>query len=48
MDSGKIKTVKEELERLILEAFFLGVTTDELIQLVEKMNASKRGGENVD
>lgn len=48
MDSGKIKTVKEELKRLILEAFFLGVTTDELIQLVEKMNASKRGGENVD
>ncbi|SEN22190.1 GntR family transcriptional regulator [Mesobacillus persicus] len=44
-DSEKITTVKEELERLILEAFFLGVTTDELIQLVQKLNASKGGGE---
>lgn len=44
-DTGKIKTVKEELGRLILEALFLGVTVDELIKLVEKIDASKGGGE---
>jgi GntR family transcriptional regulator len=47
-DSENIKSVKRELERLILEALYLGVTTEEIIQLVERLDASKRGGEKDD
>lgn len=47
-DSEKVVNVKAELERLILEALYLGVTTDELIMLVEKLDASKGGGEDND
>jgi GntR family transcriptional regulator len=47
-DSEKVVGVKAELERLILEALYLGVTTEELILLVEKLDASKGGGEGND
>jgi GntR family transcriptional regulator len=47
-DSEKMVGVKAELERLILEALYLGVTTEELILLVKKLDASKGGGEGND
>ncbi|MGM0903143.1 GntR family transcriptional regulator [Mesobacillus maritimus] len=47
-DTEKIVAVKAELERLILEALYLGVSTEELILLVEKLDASKGGGESND
>lgn len=47
-DAEKVVGVKAELERLILEALYLGVTTEELILLVEKLDASKGGGEGDD
>jgi len=43
-DSEKISAVKGELDRLILEALYLGITVEELIQLVKDKDASKRGG----
>jgi GntR family transcriptional regulator len=46
--SEKVEAVKTELERLILEALYLGMTTEELIKLVEKLDASKGGGEGND
>jgi len=46
--SEKVVAVKTELERLILEALYLGVTSEELILLVEKLDASKGGGEGND
>lgn len=48
MDSGKIKTVKAELERLILEALYLGITAEELIQIIQNLDASKGGGDRND
>lgn len=47
-DETKIKTVKEELEKLIVEALYLGVSVEELIQLVERLDASKGGGDSRD
>jgi GntR family transcriptional regulator len=46
--SEKVIEVMAELERLILEAFYLGVTTEELMMLVKKLDASKGGGEGSD
>ncbi|MCM3584145.1 GntR family transcriptional regulator [Mesobacillus maritimus] len=43
-DSEKITAVKGELDKLILEALYLGITVEELIQLVKDKDASKRGG----
>jgi GntR family transcriptional regulator len=40
----KVRAVKTELERLILEALYLGIPVGELIQLVENLEASKGGG----
>ncbi len=47
-DLEKIKTVKQELERLILEALFLGITANELIQLIQDLDAAKGGRESND
>ncbi|GHH99531.1 GntR family transcriptional regulator [Neobacillus kokaensis] len=47
-DLEKIKTVKQELEKLILEALFLGIPPDELIQLIQKLDGVKGGGERND
>ena len=44
-DLEKIKTVKQQLEKLILEALFLGISANDLIQLIQDLNGSKRGGE---
>lgn len=43
-DLEKIAEVKKEIEKLVLEALYLGVQADELIQLIEELEASKGGG----
>ncbi|WP_053363039.1 GntR family transcriptional regulator [Bacillus sp. FJAT-27251] len=47
-DGEKIREVKSELERLILEALYLGISAGELIRLVENLDASKGGGDSND
>lgn len=43
-DGEKILLIKKELEKLILEAFYLGVTTNELIEIIHEIDAAKGGG----
>jgi GntR family transcriptional regulator len=43
-DLEKIAGVKKELEKLILEALYLGVPAEELIRLILELDASKKGG----
>ena len=47
-DAAKVKSVKTGIERLVLEALYLGVTVEELIQLINNANASKGGGDSHD
>ena len=44
MDKYKRKEIKEEIEKLVLEALYLGVTEEELMDLLEKFNQHKRRG----
>lgn len=44
-DDTKIKSVKEELEKLILEALYLGITVKELVELIEGMDVIRGGGD---
>ncbi|MEH7107891.1 MULTISPECIES: GntR family transcriptional regulator [Bacillaceae] len=46
-DKEKIEKVKQELEKLIHEAFYLGITADQIIQFIHEIDA-KRGGETND
>lgn len=43
-DSEKIAGVKKALEKLILEALYLGVPVEDLIKLIMELDASKKGG----
>lgn len=43
-DVEKIAGVKKELEKLIMEALYLGVSADELVELILKLDAAKKGG----
>jgi GntR family transcriptional regulator len=43
-DWEKIEEVKKELEKLVLEALYLGVQASELIRLIQELEASKGGG----
>ncbi|WML50067.1 GntR family transcriptional regulator [Neobacillus sp. PS3-34] len=47
-DIEKIEAVKKELEKLILEALYLGVTAGELMGLIQVLDASKGGGDRND
>lgn len=47
-DLEKIAGVKKQLEKLILEALYLGVTAEELVQLILDLNATKGGGASHD
>lgn len=47
-DREKIETVKKELEKLIVEALYLGVKAEELVKLVHDLEAVKGGVENGD
>jgi GntR family transcriptional regulator len=44
-DNEKIELVKQELEKLLLEALYLGVKADDLHALIKDLDASKGGGE---
>ncbi|WHY92318.1 GntR family transcriptional regulator [Neobacillus cucumis] len=47
-DNEKIAGVKKELEKLIIEALYLGIQAREIIELIEDLDASKGGGESND
>ncbi|MEH7332404.1 GntR family transcriptional regulator [Neobacillus drentensis] len=47
-DLEKIDTVKKELEKLVIEALYLGIPASQLIKLIEELDASKGGGESND
>ncbi|MGG1676936.1 GntR family transcriptional regulator [Neobacillus sp. NRS-1170] len=47
-DLEKIETVKKELEKLVIEALYLGIPASQLIKLIEELDASKGGGESND
>ncbi|WML32453.1 GntR family transcriptional regulator [Neobacillus sp. OS1-32] len=47
-DSEKIKTIKQELEKLILEALFIGISVNELIQMIQELDSAKGGGDEND
>lgn len=47
-DMEKVKAVKKELEKLIIEALYLGIDADDLISLIQDLNAVKGGGESND
>lgn len=47
-DIQKIEALKKELEKLLLEALYLGISSEELIQLIHEINASKGGGDSHD
>ena len=44
-DGEKMLFVKKELEKLILEAFYLGLTAKELIEFIHELDTKKGGGE---
>lgn len=44
-DREKVEAVKRELEKLIIEALYLGIDADDLISLIQDLNAAKGGGE---
>jgi GntR family transcriptional regulator len=48
VDTEKIAGVKKELEKLILEALYLGIPVEELIELIRKLDAAKKGGDSID
>ncbi|MDP4083286.1 MAG: GntR family transcriptional regulator [Bacillota bacterium] len=43
-DLEKVEKVKKELEKLILEALYLGISTSELMDLIRYVDDTKRGG----
>jgi GntR family transcriptional regulator len=43
-DLEKIEEVKKELEKIILEAFYIGIQPGELIKLIQDLDAAKGGG----
>jgi GntR family transcriptional regulator len=47
-DHEKINAIKIEIEKLIIEALYLGVTSKELTELIENLDTAKGGGENHD
>lgn len=43
-DEDKIKKIKAEIEKLVLEALYLGVPAEELIEIINYLDAAKGGG----
>lgn len=44
-DANKMLQVKKDLEKLVLEALYLGISAEEIQTLVKEIDASKGGGE---
>lgn len=47
-DLEKIEAVRKDLEKLVLEALYLGIPADDIIQLVQDLDKAKGGGESND
>lgn len=47
-DLEKIEAVQKELEKLVLEALYLGIPATKLIKLIQDLDAAKGGGESND
>ena len=47
-DLEKIEAVRKELEKLVLEALYLGIPATDIIQLIQDLDKAKGGGENND
>lgn len=47
-DEDKIMEIKAEIERLVLEAFYLGVSAEDLIEVIKGLQISKGGGKQND
>ncbi|MEH7418454.1 GntR family transcriptional regulator [Neobacillus drentensis] len=43
-DLEKIETVKKELEKVVLEALYLGIPAGEIIKLIQDLDQAKGGG----
>ncbi|CAM3867400.1 GntR family transcriptional regulator [Mesobacillus zeae] len=48
IDLKKIETVLRELEKLILEALYLGIRPEEMVKLIRELDAPKGGEESND
>lgn len=47
-DKEKIAAVMKELEKQILEAMYLGIRAEELMKLIQELDAGKKGGDSND
>jgi GntR family transcriptional regulator len=47
-DIEKIASVMKELEKLILEALYLGIQAGEMIDLIHSLDSGKKGGDSND
>ncbi|TWE05155.1 GntR family transcriptional regulator [Neobacillus bataviensis] len=47
-DLEKIEAVRKELEKLVLEALYLGIPARDIIQLIQDLDKAKGGGETND
>lgn len=47
-DKEKIEAVMKEIEKLVLEVLYLGVSAEELVKKIHDLDASKGGGESND
>ncbi|WP_090634178.1 GntR family transcriptional regulator [Neobacillus massiliamazoniensis] len=47
-DIEKIASVMKELEKLILEALYLGIQAGEMIDLIHALDSGKKGGDSND
>jgi len=48
IDKVRLDSVKKELEKLILEALYLGISKNELIGFIQNLDASTGGGKGDD
>ncbi|WP_160725128.1 GntR family transcriptional regulator [Bacillus sp. USDA818B3_A] len=47
-DVEKIVAVRKELEKLVLEALYLGIPASDIIELIQDLDKAKGGGESND
>ena len=47
-DLKKIEAVSKELEKLVLEALYLGISASDIIKLIQDLDKAKGGGESND
>ncbi|ULT57638.1 GntR family transcriptional regulator [Neobacillus drentensis] len=47
-DVEKIEAVRKDLEKLVVEALYLGIPASDIIQLIQDLDKAKGGGESND